>query len=228
MNFSKQNILIIEDNLDTLNLMIEIFELEFNTVYTSTDGYDAIEIFKKNKIDVILCDINIPKLDGLSTIIKIREIDYTIPIIIISAYSDNDYLFKASNINIQGYFVKPLTIEKIENIKNKIYYHQNHEFINKKIQLNSTTILDLQNSQAIVDNEIRKFTNKELEFLKLLIQKKGSMVSYKTIEQVIWNEDKIMTSSSLRTIVKNIRKKLSCDVIENIPKVGYRLIIENS
>ena len=68
MDFSKQNILIIEDDLETLELMIEIFESEFSTVYSAIDGHEAIEVFNKNKIDVILCDINIPKLDGLDTI----------------------------------------------------------------------------------------------------------------------------------------------------------------
>ena len=75
MDFSKQNILIIEDNLETLELMIGIFESEFSTVYSATDGYEAIEIFKTNKINVILCDLNIPKLNGLDTINKIKEIN---------------------------------------------------------------------------------------------------------------------------------------------------------
>ena len=227
MDFSKQNILIIEDNLETLELMIGIFESEFSTVYSATDGYEAIEIFKTNKINVILCDLNIPKLNGLDTINKIKEINYSIPIIVISAYSDNDNLLKVSNSNIQGYFIKPLTSDKIEKLMEKIYNHQKNEFINKSIQLNPSTILDLQNSQVVVNNEIRKFTSKEIEFIKLLIQKKSSIVSYRTIEQMIWCDDKIMTSTSLRTLVKNIRKKLSCDIIENIPKIGYRLVIDN-
>lgn len=225
MNFSKQNILIIEDNLETLELMIEIFESEFASVYSASNGYEALEIFKKNKINVILCDINIPQLNGLDTINKIREINYSIPIIIISACSDSDNLLKASNSNIQGYFTKPLTLDKVEKIMDKIFHHQNHENTTTNIQLNSSTFLDLQNSQVIVNNKIIKFTNKELEFIKLLIQKKDSIVTYKTIEQVVWYDDsKVMTSTGLRTLVKNIRKKLSCDIIENIPKIGYRLI----
>jgi two-component system, OmpR family, response regulator VanR len=225
MNFSKQTILIIEDNLENLELMIEIFESEFSSVYTATNGYEALEVLKINQINVILCDINIPKLNGLETINEIRKINYSIPIIIISAYSDSENLLKASNSNIQGYFTKPLTLDKVEKIMDKIFHHQNHEITIKNIQLNSSTFLDLQNSQVIVNNKIIKFTHKELEFMKLLIQKKDSIVTYKTIEQVVWYDDsKVMTSTGLRTLVKNIRKKLSCDIIENIPKVGYRLI----
>lgn len=69
MVFHKQNILIIEDELETLDLMVEIFESKFSSVFSATNGYEAIEIFKNNKIDAILCDINIPKLNGLETII---------------------------------------------------------------------------------------------------------------------------------------------------------------
>ncbi len=227
MNFSKQNILIIEDDLETLELMIEIFESEFSNVYSAINGHEAIEVFNKNKIHVILCDINIPKLDGLETINKIRKINYSIPIIIVSAYSDSNNLLRASNSNIQGYFTKPLTLDKIESILDKIFYHQNHTFINKKVQINSSTILDLGNSQVIINNEIRKFTSKEFEFIKLLMEKKDSIVPYRTIEEIVWNDDKMMSSTSLRTLVKNIRKKLSCDIIENISKIGYRLVIEN-
>jgi two-component system, OmpR family, response regulator VanR len=226
MNSSKQNILIIEDDIETLEIMVELFESEFSNVLKATDGCEAFETFKNNKIDVILCDINIPKINGLDTINKIRKINYSVPIIVVSAYSDSDNLLKASNSNIQGYITKPITLDKIEDILHKIFYHQNHRLINN-IQLNSSTILDLGNSQVIVKDKAKKLTPKELEFIKLLLQKKNSVVSYITIEQALWNDDKIMTSTSLRTLVKNIRKKLSCDIIENIPKIGYKLEIQN-
>lgn len=225
MNFSKQNILIIEDDIETLEIMVELFESTFSNVYTSTNGYEAIEIFEKNLIDVILCDINIPKLNGLDTISKIRELDYSIPIIIISACSDTQTLLKASNCNIQGYILKPIMFDDVQNIKNKIFHHQNYEFMNKNIEINFSTSLNLQNNQIIIEGKIIKLTIKETEFLKLLIKKKGSIVSYEIIDQVVWGEENVMSSTSLRTLVKNIRKKLSCEIIENIPKMGYRIAI---
>jgi DNA-binding response OmpR family regulator len=225
MNFSKQNILIIEDDIETLEIMVELFESTFSNVYTSTNGYEAIEIFEKNLIDVILCDINIPKLNGLDTISKIRELDYSIPIIIISACSDTQTLLKVSNCNIQGYILKPIMFDDVQNIKNKIFHHQNYEFMNKNIEINFSTSLNLQNNQIIIEGKIIKLTIKETEFLKLLIKKKGYIVSYEIIDQSVWGEENVMSSTSLRTLVKNIRKKLSCEIIENIPKMGYRIAI---
>lgn len=229
MDFFKQNLLIIEDKKDTLELMIEIFETKFSNIYSAIDGYSALEVFRQNSINAILCDINIPKLNGLDLIIKIREINYLIPIIIISAYSDSEVLLQASNCNIQGYITKPLTSDNVNTIIKKIYYHQNHEFIDKLVQLNDTVNFDLINSQIIKENKIVKLTNKETAFLKLLLQKKGQLVPYKTIEEIIWyDENKQMSSTSLRTLVKNLRKKIANDIIENVPKIGYRLIIENN
>lgn len=225
MNFTKQNILIVEDDIDTLEIMVELFESDFSNIYTSTSGYEAIEIFKKNVINVILCDINIPKLNGLETINEIRKIDYTVPIIVVSACSDTQTLLKASNCNIQGYILKPMMSEDIDEIKNKIFYHQNNEFVDKPIKINFSTSLDLENNQIIIEKDIVKLTKKETEFLKLLIKKKDSVVSYEIIEQNVWGEENVMSNTSLRTLVKNIRKKLACEIIENIPKMGYRITI---
>ena len=115
--------------------------------------------------------------------------------------------------------------DDVQNIKNKIFHHQNYEFMNKNIEINFSTSLNLQNNQIIIEGKIIKLTIKETEFLKLLIKKKGSIVSYEIIDKVVWGEENIMSSTSLRTLVKNIRKKLSCEIIENIPKMGYRIAI---
>ncbi|GGD45732.1 CheY-P-specific phosphatase CheX [Malaciobacter pacificus] len=224
MVFLKQNILIIEDELETLELMVEIFESKFSKVFTAVDGYDAIEVFKNNKIDVVLCDVNIPKLNGLETIIKIREVDYSVPIIIITAYSDTETLLKASNCNVQGYILKPMKFEDIQYILKKVYQHQNNEYHNGRISINSSIILDTVNSEFMFEGNSVKLTLKELEFLKLLIKKRGSAVHYSIIERVVWN-DNVMSSTSLRTLVKNIRKKISYDIVENVPKVGYKVNI---
>ena len=66
MNFSKQNVLIVEDDIETLEIMTEVFEPIFFKVYQAKDGYEAIENFQKNKIDVILCDIITPPINNLN------------------------------------------------------------------------------------------------------------------------------------------------------------------
>lgn len=226
MNFSKQNVLIVEDDIETLEIMTEVFEPIFFKVYQAKDGYEAIENFQKNKIDVILCDINIPKLNGLDVVNNIRKANNDVVIIMVSAYSDSETLLKALNSVIQGYIVKPITSNKVKNILEKIEYHQNKEHPNQKIKLNDFITLDLLNSSVIVNDKIVYLTKKEMLFLNLLFRNSGSLVTYEMIEELVWYDDnKVMTSTSLRTLVKNIRKKLSFDIVQNISKVGYILSV---
>ena len=226
MNFSKQNVLIVEDDIETLEIMTEVFEAIFSKVYQAKDGYEAIENFQKNKIDVILCDINIPKLTGLDVVNNIRKANKDVVIIMVSAYSDSETLLKAFNSFIQGYIVKPITSDKVKNILEKIGYHQNKEHPNQKIKLNDFITLDLLNSSVIVNDKIVYLTKKETLFLNLLFRNRGSLVTYEMIEELVWYDDnKVMTSTSLRTLVKNIRKKLSFDIVQNISKVGYILSV---
>ena len=226
MNFSKQNVLIVEDDIETLEIMTEVFEPIFSKVYQAKDVYEAIENFQKNKIDVILCDINIPKLNGLDVVNNIRKANNDVVIIMVSAYSDSETLLKALNSFIQGYIVKPITSDKVKNILEKIGYHQNKEYPNQKIKLNDFITLDLLNSSVIVNDKIVYLTKKETLFLNLLFRNRGSLVTYEMIEELVWYDDnKVMTSTSLRTLVKNIRKKLSFDIVQNISKVGYILSV---
>mgnify|MGYP001260902016 CR=1 FL=1 len=143
-----------------------------------------------------------------------------------SAYSDNETLLKALNSLIQGYIVKPITSNKVKNILEKIEYHQNKDHPNQKIKLNDFITLDLLNSSIIVNDKIVYLTKKEMLFLNLLFRNSGSLVTYEMIEELVWYDDnKVMTSTSLRTLVKNIRKKLSFDIVQNISKVGYMLSV---
>ena len=103
---------------------------------------------------------------------------------------------------------------------------QNKDHPNQKIKLNDFITLDLLNSSVIVNDKIVYLTKKEMLFLNLLFRNSGSLVTYEMIEELVWYDDnKVMTSTSLRTLVKNIRKKLSFDIVQNISKVGYMLSV---
>lgn len=225
-SFKNQKILLVEDDLLALEVMKEFFENYFLNVYTAKDGLQAIETFNKNDIDVVICDIKIPYINGLDVIKKIREENYIVPIIITSAFSDKDMLLKASNLNIQGYIMKPIELNDIKDILNRIFLHQN-EGNDKEdmIKLNDEFYLDRINHQLINNDEKIQLRKKESQLLELLLDKRGSVVTYEIIEQIIWyDNDEVMSSATLRTIVKNLRKKLqNNNMIQNISKIGYKI-----
>lgn len=122
-------ILYIEDEEIIRTEVADIFSGFFKEVYVARDGEEGLEIFKnhKDKIDVILTDINMPKLDGISLLSKIREIDWEVPILISTAFKETDILLKAIKYNVQNYIIKPMQLNTtlkiisqiIENIENK-------------------------------------------------------------------------------------------------------------
>ncbi|MGM0520442.1 MAG: response regulator transcription factor [Campylobacterota bacterium] len=225
MNIKQQTVLIVEDEIEALNTMIEIFELKFSKVLFARNGVEAIEVYESNFINVILCDINLPKLDGLEVVKRIRRDDFKTPIILISAYTDANTLFKAANSYVQGYIKKPIVLDDIQEVLEKISNYEKKELNYKEhVKLTNKLFFDSLNFQIVVNNKRVDLTTKEHEFLKLLIKYNLKVVPYNIIEQVVWYEHgTIMTSTSLRTLVKNLRKKLQYDVLENVSKIGYRL-----
>lgn len=227
MEFNKENLLIVEDHKDTLNSMYDFFKFIFNKVYLAEDGLEALEIYNNNSIDVIVSDINLPKLNGLDLIKEIRKDNLSIPIIIVSAQFNTDVLFKASNSNIQAYLRKPIMIDEIKKALKTITDYRNLNIENKKqnlTKINNSIYFNKHNHYILVDNIKIELTKKECELLSLLLMNKNQIVYYQKIEQELWlNHGNSMSEYSLRTLIKKIRKKLKYEVLENIPKVGYKI-----
>ncbi|MCK5854320.1 MAG: response regulator, partial [Sulfurovaceae bacterium] len=101
-------LLYIENCLKTRESTAIILKAFFETIIIAIDGEDGFNKFTKNKIDIIVTDINIPKLNGMDMIKKIRAIDHDICILIISTYSDTKYLTQSIQYQVQGYLFKPI------------------------------------------------------------------------------------------------------------------------
>ncbi|SHO80835.1 Signal transduction histidine kinase [hydrothermal vent metagenome] len=109
-------ILIVEDNDGIREELVFNIGYWFKNVIEARDGVDGLEKFKENKIDIILSDIKMPNMSGLEMVEKIREVDIEVPIIFQTAFSDNDFLLKAINMSVQGYVIKPINIDKLEEV----------------------------------------------------------------------------------------------------------------
>jgi len=106
-------ILFVEDNDDSREQTVKMFENLFGIVQTAADGNIALEKFKNNKFDIVFTDINMPNLDGISFIKKVREENKLIPIIILSAYDDKPYMLECIEAGVDGYLIKPMQLQKL-------------------------------------------------------------------------------------------------------------------
>lgn len=106
-------LLYVEDDKTTQEYIKMILEDECKELYIASDGVKGLEIYKKMKPDIVITDINMPNMDGLAMIKALKDIDTNLPIIIISAYDDQENLLQAVNMGCNGFVKKPINIEHL-------------------------------------------------------------------------------------------------------------------
>jgi DNA-binding response OmpR family regulator len=220
--FKNQTVLIAEDHTETRELLVDILSDIFAEVISVKNGLECLDEVEYSKPDILVTDIRMPKFDGISSIEEIRKYNYSLPIIIISSFSDEEYLLKALNYNIQGYLLKPLDIDILENALVKIYNLKN----SNSFEIAPDLEYDYENLQLIYNETKISLTYKENELLNILINKKGNVVLYNELEYELWEKNnEIMSFDSLRTLVRKLRNKIPIDIIKNVSKKGYKITI---
>lgn len=223
-NFKKYTILYIEDDEGVRTINSRFLKRMFDKLYEAKDGEEGYELYKKFHPDIILTDIKMPKLDGISLAKKIRKDDENTKIIISTAFSDKEYLIEAIELKLEKYIIKPLTNRNLLPALTKAV-----EALDKErdftFYLDEDFYFDSNSSQFYLNNEVMDLTKKELNFLKLLILNKDRIVSYEEIEKFVWN-DEYMSFNSLRTTIGFLRKKIPFNCIKNISNIGYKLNLD--
>jgi len=222
----KIKVLYVEDDAIARENGIEYLENFFDNIYDASNGLEALSLYDKYKPEIIITDIEMPKLNGLEFVQRIREKDDTTQIIITTAYSHKEYLFRAIELKLIKYLVKPINEKEfdqaltlcIDNINN----HNNSITSSNIFHLAENTIFDSYNKTLVKDNEFVKLRTKELELLALLIRNKNRFVTYVEIENEIWI-DGVMTKDALKTVIKNLKSKLPENSISNLSGTGYKI-----
>jgi len=215
-------ILYVEDDDKTREQVSEILKLYSDDVITASNGLEAMEIYNSFNIQLIITDIEMPKLNGIDFIKKVRDKDTQTPIIVTTAYATTGYLLPCANLNIQGYMVKPLLYKTFqETLENVLKYIKMDHYI----QLGNNLYFDRDANLIIKNGEKIKLTKEERLLLELLLANKNSVTTYTQIENEIWEQDgKNMTNAALRTVVKKLRQKCGDkELIQNISKIGYKI-----
>lgn len=213
------SVLYIEDDVEVRNQTAKMLKLLFRKVIDCANGHIGLSRFTK-EIGLIFTDINMPGINGLELIEKIREKNQNIPIIIFSAYDNPKYLLKAIELDTQGYLLKPFVLEELLRVlKNVIKQDKETETTIKLFD----NFLWHKNSSSLYKNNIKiKLTAKEIELLKLLLSYKEKIFSSQEIEVELYSDD-ICDNKRVRNLITRFRKKVGHSLIENIYGAGYRL-----
>jgi len=218
------NILYIEDEKNIRDNISKTLDLLVNRVFSVESIKEAITILKDNRIDIIISDINLPKISGIDFVKKVREKDCYIPIILLSAYTEKEYLLEATKLKLVDYLVKPIDF----NMLNEALLKASQEIIN-----NAKYIVDFEEdiSYNVMhkklytnnDNQEIDLTAKEIDLLDYFIQNNQRVISHEEIKTEVWHDNFEVTDSALKNVLNKLRKKVGKNTINNISGVGFRI-----
>jgi len=213
-------VLYVEDDKELQQNVVEILHNFFDTVLVGSDGDEAYDIYieNQNRIDIMITDINMPNTDGITLCKSIREYDKNLPIVVISAYTDTDYLLDSIDLNIVTYITKPFTTKKVIALLDKFldYFESNsHIIVGNAIEFNT------QSGTLIIGNSNIELTKKETKFFNLLLE--NSIVTYDMMYEYMWDYDKAPSQDAIKSFIKKFKKKLPADLCKNKQGVGYYL-----
>ena len=219
------SVLIAEDEDALLQNMREYLELFFNNVYTAHDGLSAYELYNTHRPDIIIADINMPKLDGLSMIEKIRKKDKDVKIIITSAHSEQEKLLQAIELHLVKYLIKPVQSDMLKNLLLSVV--DEIEGSLGRILLKEDYSFDDQSMTLYKKEEVVELKEKEKKVLQLLCQKANQNVSVYDIHNALYEDDidKEFSSNAITSLIKRLRPKLPKETLSSVYGVGYILYL---
>lgn len=214
-------ILYVEDDEEVRKVAVEYLNRICKKVYEAENGKVALNIWRDEKPDIIITDISMPKMNGIDMARYIRTEDQKTPIIVATAYTDQDYLMKAVELQLVKYIVKPITKDKLMGAL-EMSLQRMEDKSKFALPLSETCAYNAFSKEIICDGQPVKLTKNELLFLDLLAFNTSRVVTYEEIEAQVWPYEG-MSSDAIRSLVRALRKKLPDDALENISGVGYKL-----
>ena len=215
-------ILFVEDEKKIREHLTNTLKYLVEEVREASSGIEGLHILDEFCPDIIITDLEMPEMNGIEFIKEIRKTDRNVCIIVLTAYTNTEYLLELIDMHIEHYIVKPMNFEKLLDVLQKC-----EQSISEQKNIQHLLPLDYsydENKKILTyKNELIKLTKKEILFLELLFKNSFRIVSYDEINLHVW-EESVMTESSIRSLVKNLRRKLPVDLIENLSGVGYKLV----
>ena len=216
--FKNYTVLCVEDEDGIRKRLVNTLKYYFKEVYEASNGEEGYYLYYDKRPDIIISDIEMPKKNGMEMVEEIRKNDLSIIIIMLTAYSNEEYLLNLINLNINHYILKPVISDNLLNGIIKAFGKK----LEKKIVFAEELYFNTEKRELFYKDKIVVLRKREKDFLLLLYENKNRVLIYSIIEEYIW-KDKTMSPSALKTFIKELRQRLPIELIINIPQEGYKL-----
>ncbi len=225
-------VLVVDDDPEIVSAITKLLELEGYSVLKAYDGLEALEILSRNKVHLILMDLMMPRVDGLSAVMQIRKTK-NIPIIILSARTEDSDKILGLNVGADDYIAKPYNpMELLARVGSQLRRYFRLGASTEPDNGNSIVVgglrMDCDSREFFVDERPVKLTSTEWGIMELFLRSPGKVYSAEEIYRAVWKEDAHAVENTVTVHIRRIREKIEIDpreprYLKVIWGIGYKL-----
>lgn len=231
MSKNQQSILIAEDNRDLMNLLKINLSDQGYLIHTSENGEEALEKYQSESPDLLILDVMMPRLDGLEVCKRIRKTDRTIPILMLTAKSEELDKVLGLELGADDYMTKPFSIRellaRVKAIFRRVEAQHEEQAEEARVLEFDHLVMDTAKRKVTLDNETIELTSKEYDLLLLFFSNPGKSYSREELLNLVWGYSYEGYSHTVNSHINRLRSKIENDLsephyIRTVWGVGYR------
>ncbi len=213
-------ILLLEDEVMLNESICEYLEADGHQVKSFFDGLKAFESIKTNSYDLLVLDINVPNMDGLTFLETLHEMKLHVATIYISALVDIEDISRAYDLGCYDYLKKPFHLKELALRLDRIKISNDTPRVHLRISKNYS--YDQEHSTLLFNSEVQTLSKKQSQIIDILARNRGRIVDFEMFRIYVWDEQ-IIDNATIRAEVNRLKKILKEDILINIRGMGYMI-----
>jgi two-component system KDP operon response regulator KdpE len=224
----RKKILVVDDEAQIIRVLRHILGAHDYSARTAEDGEAALEVFREWSPDLVLTDLQMPKMDGLELCRKLRAVS-SVPIIILSVRNDEAAIVEALDLGADDYVTKPFGADELlARIRSSLRRVPERQ---AAVLESGDFVVDIAAHQATLRGDTLRLTPKEFDLLVCLMRNSDRVLTHSFLLKNVWGNYYTEQSEALRVLVASLRKKIEADpsnpkYLQTEPWVGYRFSAE--
>lgn len=222
-------VLVIDDEPGVRALICEALSLSEITAVQAADGLEALSFLRRERFDLLILDINMPKLDGLALLEKLRTEGMSVPVLMLSARADKVDINQGLRTGADDYLTKPFSIEELVLRVKAIMRRSKGEVAEVKVLTCGPISMDFSKYSVKFNDQLVDLSPTEFKLLEQLILNRGNVVTKETLLSEVWEIDFKSSSTVVDTYISYLRKKLHIDGFDGIKTVrgiGFQIVAD--
>ena len=225
----RPKVLVIDDEPGVRELISEALSLSEINAVQAADGLEALSFLRRERFDLLILDINMPKLDGLALLEKLRSEGMSVPVLMLSARADKADINQGLRTGADDYLTKPFSIEELVLRVKAIMRRSKGEVAEVKVLTCGPISMDFSKYSVKFNDQLVDLSPTEFKLLEQLILNRGNVVTKETLLYEVWEIDFKSSSTVVDTYISYLRKKLHIDGFDGIKTVrgiGFQIVAD--